>query len=112
MIKLFYIVSLINSVMIRSHMQITSLSRALFVALAAGTLVSAYADPVAPTPAPKTAVTPAATSAVQPNFPKRRPSPPNSLKNPELTILTKNHTLTPPHQTQSTTHITTYINPH
>src|SRR5258708_17469378 len=100
MIQLFYIVSLINSVMIRSHMQITSVSRALFVALAAGTLVSAYADPVAPTPAPKTDVSPAATSAVQPNFPKRRAATPDSLQKRELTMLRTTATLTPDQHTK------------
>src|SRR5258708_33582656 len=102
MIQLFYIVSLINSVMIRSHMQITSVSRALFVALAAGTLGSAYADPVAPTPAPKTDVSPAATPAVQANFPKRRAVSPDSLKERERTMLRKSVNLTPDEESKVT----------
>src|SRR5258708_16239795 len=109
MIPLFYIVSLINSVMIRSHLQIKSVSRALFVALAAGTLVSAYADPVAPTPAPKTDVSPAATSAVQANFPKRPAATPDSLKKRELTMLRKSVTLTPDEETKVTPIISNYV---
>jgi hypothetical protein len=109
MITLFYIVSLINSVMIRSHMQITSVSRALFVALAAGTLVSAYADPVAPTPAPKTELSPAATPATQANFPKRRAVSPDSLKKRELTMLRKSVTLTPDEESKVTPIISNYV---
>src|SRR5260221_8280963 len=109
MIPLFYIVSLINNVMIRSHMQITSVSRALFVALAAGTLFSAYADPVAPTPAPKTDVSPAATSAVQANFPKRRAATPDSLKKRELTMLRKSVTFNPDEETKDTPIISNYV---
>ena len=95
--------------MIRSHMQITSVSRALFVALAAGTLVSAYADPVAPTPALKTDVSPAATPAAQANFPKRRAVSPDSLKKRELTMLRKSVTLTPDEESKVTPIISNYV---
>ena len=95
--------------MIWPHMQITSVSRALLVALAAGTLVSAYADPVASTPAPQTEVSPAASPAAQANFPKRRSVSPDSLKKRELTMLRKSVTLTPDEESKVTPIISNYV---
>jgi Spy/CpxP family protein refolding chaperone len=95
--------------MIRLHMQITSLSRALFVALVTGTLVSAYADPAAQTPAPKTDASPAVSPAAQANSPKRRSVSPDSLKKRELTMLRKSVTLTPDEETKVTPIISNYV---
>jgi Spy/CpxP family protein refolding chaperone len=91
-------------------MQIISVSRALFVALVVGTLVSAYADPAGPTPAPKTdASSPAPSPAAQANFPKRRAATPDSLKKRELTMLRKSVTLTPDEETKVTPIISNYV---
>jgi Spy/CpxP family protein refolding chaperone len=93
-------------------MQITSVSRALFAALVAGTLVSAYADPVNPAPAPKTDTqtnnSPSASPAV-PAFSKRRAVSPDSLKKRELTMLRKSVTLTPDEETKVTPIISSYV---
>lgn len=87
-------------------MQITSVSRALVAALVAGTLVSAYADPVAQAPAPKTGVqsnvSPEASPVAASGFPKRRSVSPDSLKKRELTMLKKSVTLTPDEETKVT----------
>ena len=95
--------------MIRLHMQITSLSRALFVALVTGTLGSAYADPAVQTPPPKTEASPAVSPAAQANFPKRRSASPDSLKKRELTMLRKSVTLTPDEETKVTPIISNYV---
>jgi Spy/CpxP family protein refolding chaperone len=95
--------------MILFHMQIISVSRALFVALVVGTLVSAYADPAGPTPAPKTDASPAPSPAGQANFPKRRAATPDSLKKRELTMLRKSVTLTPDEETKVTPIISNYV---
>ena len=60
--------------MISSHMTIKFLSTALLTALLAGTLVSAYADPVDQAPAPKTGaqsdVSPEPSAPAVSSFPK------------------------------------------
>jgi hypothetical protein len=94
-------------------MQITSVSRALFTALVAGTLVSAYADPVDQTPASKTgtqaSVSPESSPAVASSSPKRRPVSPDSIKKRELTMLQKSVTLTSDEQTKVTPIINNYV---
>src|SRR3984885_15082510 len=99
--------------MIPPHMQITSVSRALFAALVAGTLVSAYADPVNQAPIPKIGgqsnVSPEASAAAASSFPKRRSASPDSLKKRELTMLKKSVTLTPDEETKVTPIISNYV---
>jgi hypothetical protein len=94
-------------------MQITSVSRALFTALVAGTLVSAYADPVGQAPASKTgaqaSVSPESSPAVASSSSKRRPVSPDSLKKRELTMLQKSVTLTSDEQTKVTPIISNYV---
>jgi hypothetical protein len=99
--------------MIPPHMQITSVSRALFAALVAGTLVSAYADPVNQAPTPKIGgqsnVSPEPSAAAASSFPKRRSASPDSLKKRELTMLKKSVTLTPDEETKVTPIISNYV---
>jgi Spy/CpxP family protein refolding chaperone len=99
--------------MIRLHMQITSVSRALLTALVAGALVSVYADPVNQTPAPKTDVqsntSPEPSPAAASSFPKKRSVSPDSLKKRELTMLRKSVTLTPDEETKVTPIISNYV---
>lgn len=94
-------------------MQITSVSSALFTALVAGTLVSAYADPVDQAPAPKpvaqASVSPESSPAVSSSFPKRRPVSPDSLKKRELTMLRKSVTLSSDEETKVTPIISNYV---
>jgi hypothetical protein len=94
-------------------MQITSVFRALFTALVAGTLVSAYADPVDQAPAPKTvaqaSVNPESSPAAISSSPKRRPVSPDSLKKRELTMLRKSVTLTSDEETKVTPIISNYV---
>jgi hypothetical protein len=94
-------------------MHITSVSRAFFTALVAGTLVSAYADPIDQAPAPKTGaqsnVSPEPSPAAAPNSPKKRSVSPDSLKKRELTMLRKSVTLTPDEETKVTPIISTYV---
>ena len=99
--------------MIPPHMRITFVSRALFTALVAGTLVSAYADPVDQAPAPKTGAqsdaSPAPSPAAASNSPKRRSVSPDSLKKRELTMLRKSVTLTSDEETKVTPIISNYV---
>jgi hypothetical protein len=99
--------------MISPHMQITFVSRALFTALAAGTLVSAHADPVDQAPTPKTvaqaSLSPESSPAAAASFPKRRPVSPDSLKKRELTMLRKSVTLTSDEETKVTPIISNYV---
>ena len=99
--------------MISPHMQITSVSRALFTALVAGTMVSAYADPVDQAPAPKTGaqsnLSPEPSPAAASNFPKKRPVSPDSLKKRELTMLRKSVTLTSDQENKVTPIISNYV---
>jgi hypothetical protein len=94
-------------------MTIKFMSRALFTALVAGTLVSAYADPVDQAPAPKTGaqsdVNPAPSPAAASNSPKRRSVSPDSLKKRELTMLRKSVTLTSDEETKVTPIISNYV---
>ena len=94
-------------------MQITSVSRTLFAVVIAGTLVSAYADPVNPTPAPKTdaqtTVVPETSPAAATAFPKKRSVSPDSLKKRELTMLRKSVTLTPEEEGKVTPIISSYV---
>ena len=94
-------------------MQITSVPRALFAALVAGTLVSAYADPVDQATAPKPDVQSNASQQSSPvapsNFPKKRSVSPDSLKKRELTMLRKSVTLTPDEENKVTPIIGTYV---
>jgi hypothetical protein len=94
-------------------MQITSISRALFAALVAGTLVSAYADPVDQTTTPKPDVQSTASQQPSPaaafSSPKKRSVSPESLKKRELTMLRKSVTLTPDEETKVTPVISTYV---
>jgi hypothetical protein len=99
--------------MISPYMTSKFLSTALLTALVAGTLVSAYADPVDQTPAPKTGaqsdVSPEPSAPAVSNFPKRRPVSPDSLKKRELTMLRKSVTLTPDEENKVTPIIGTYV---
>ena len=99
--------------MISPHMISKFLSTALLTALVAGTLVSAYADPVDQTPAPKTGaqsdVSPEPSAPAVSNFPKRRPVSPDSLKKRELTMLRKSVTLTSDEETKVTPIISNYV---
>ena len=99
--------------MIPPHMQITSVSSALVAALVAGTLVSAYADPVNQAPTPKIGgqsnVSPEPSAAAASSFPKRRSASPDSLKKRELTMLKKSVTLTPDEETKVTPIISNYV---
>jgi Spy/CpxP family protein refolding chaperone len=94
-------------------MQILFLSRALFAALVAGTLVSAYADPVDQAPASNTgapsAVSPAPSAPAASSVPKRRPISPDSIKKRELTMLRKSVTLTSDEETKVTPIISDYV---
>ena len=95
-------------------MQITSVSRALFTALVAATMISAYADPVDQAPAPKTGAQPNVSpepspAAASSNFPKRRSASPDSLKKRELTMLRKSVTLTSDEETKVTPIISNYV---
>jgi Spy/CpxP family protein refolding chaperone len=94
-------------------MQITSVSRTLLTALVAGTLVSAYADPVDQTPAPKadaqTTAVPEISPAAPNTFPKKRSVSPDSLKKRELTMLRKSVTLTPEEESKVTPIISSYV---
>jgi hypothetical protein len=112
-ITLFYIVYFYKHVIIPPHMTIKFMSRALFTALVAGTLVSAYADPVDQAPAPKTGaqsdVNPAPSPAAASNSPKRRSVSPDSLKKRELTMLRKSVTLTSDEETKVTPIISNYV---
>ena len=91
------------------HMHIISVSRVLFVALLAGTLVSAYADPTGPAPAPKTDANPVVSQPAAANSPKRRSVSPESLKKRELTMLRKSVALTPDEETKVTPIISNYV---
>ena len=95
--------------MISPHMISKFLSTGLLTALVAGTLVSAYADPVDQTPAPKTGVSPEPSAPAVSNFPKRRPVSPDSLKKRELTMLRKSVTLTSDEETKVTPIISNYV---
>jgi Spy/CpxP family protein refolding chaperone len=94
-------------------MQITSVSRALFAALVAGTVLSAYADPVDQTTTPKPDVQSTVSQQPSPaaavNSPKKRSVSPESLKKRELTMLRKSVTLTPDEETKVTPIISTYV---
>jgi hypothetical protein len=112
-ITLFIVVYLENKAMIPLHMTIKFVSRALFSALVAGTLVSAYADPVEPAPVPKTEplanLSPQPSPTVASGFPKRRSVSPDSLKKRELTMLRKSVALTPDEETKVTPIISNYV---
>jgi len=99
--------------MISPHMKLLSVTTALLTALVAGTLVSAYADPVDQAPAPKTGaqsdVSPAPSAPAVSSFPKRRPVSPDSLKKRELTMLRKSVTLTSDEETKVTPIISNYV---
>ena len=99
--------------MISPHMTIKFLSTALLTALVAGTLVSAYAEPVDQTPAPKTGaesdVSPEPSTPAVSHSPKRRPVSPDSLKKRELTMLRKSVTLTSDEETKVTPIISNYV---
>jgi hypothetical protein len=94
-------------------MTIKLMSRALFTALVAGTLVSAYADPVDQAPVPKMGaqsdVSPEPSPAAAAGLPKRRPVSPDSLKKRELTMLRKSVTLTSDEETKVTPIISNYV---
>ncbi|MBV8216167.1 MAG: hypothetical protein JOZ08_23355 [Verrucomicrobia bacterium] len=94
-------------------MLITFVSRALFTALVAGTLVSAHADPVDQAPAPKTGaqsnVNLEPSPAVASSSPKKRSVSPDSLKKRELTMLRKSVTLTSEEETKVTPVISNYV---
>ena len=90
-------------------MTIKFMSRALFTALVAGTLVSAYADPVDQAPAPKTGAQSDVSPAAASNSPKRRSVSPDSLKKRELTMLRKSVTLTSDEETKVTPIISNYV---
>jgi hypothetical protein len=94
-------------------MQIKFVSKALFSALVAGTLVSAYADPVDQAPVPKTSaqsdVSPEPSPAAASSLPKRRSVSPDSLKKRELTMLRKSVTLTSDEETKVTPIISNYV---
>src|ERR1700757_2796782 len=89
------------------------LSTALLTALLAGTLVSAYADPVDQTAAPKTGAQsdvssePSAPAVF--HSPKRRPVSPDSLKKRELTMLRKSVTLTSDEENKVTPIISNHV---
>jgi hypothetical protein len=112
-ITLFYIVYFTRRVIIPPHMRIKFISRSLFTALVAGTLVSAYADPVGQAPAPKTdaqsEVSPEPSPAATSTLPKRRSVSPDSLKKRELTMLRKSVTLTSDEETKVTPIISNYV---
>jgi hypothetical protein len=94
-------------------MKLKFISKALFTALVAGTLVSAYADPVDQAPAPNTGaqanVSPEPSAPTASSFPKRRPVSPDSLKKRELTMLRKSVTLTSDEETKVTPIISNYV---
>jgi hypothetical protein len=94
-------------------MQITPVSRALFAALVAGTLASAYADPVdqatVPKPDVQSTATPQPSPAAAVSVPKKRSVSPESLKKRELTMLRKSVTLTPDEASKVTPIISTYV---
>ena len=93
-------------------MKLLSVPTALLTALVAGTLVSAYADPVDQAPAPKTGaqsdISPEPSAAAS-SFPKRRPVSPDSIKKRELTMLRKSVTLTSDEETKVTPIISNYV---
>jgi Spy/CpxP family protein refolding chaperone len=99
--------------MIPLHMQIKFVPRALFAALVAGTLVSAYADPADQASPLKTEpqanVSPQPSPTAASSFPKRRSVSPDSLKKRELTMLRKSVTLTPDEETKVTSIISNYV---
>jgi hypothetical protein len=94
-------------------MKLKLISRTLFTALVAGTLVSAYADPVDQAPAPKSAaqsdISPEPSPATAASTPKRRSVSVDSLKKRELTMLRKSVTLTSDEETKVTPIISNYV---
>ena len=99
--------------MISLHMKFRYVPTAFLTALVAGTLVSAYADPVEQAPAPNTGtqsdVSPAPSAPAVSSLPKRRPVSPDSLKKRELTMLRKSITLTSDEETKVTSIISNYV---